>query len=267
MKKSPATAKAAEFLTAEKAYLKDHNINFDVVVVIDRLLACGDSLESAYQELIDRAGTSYPCDMSIERWQLALLTFVETAAWWHPSAIKETRLAMQDVARLNADIAEKARALADLIREREVIAAKTEIENPGNPLAYRLLAPAAELASSTTGHLYKSQIQKSISPLAHLDDRYWPRASDLLDALAEMQDVEPVAPMHEAIESSREESWTAFARVLDDKWEELSQDAGITIQLSAATYADLINAVLGLGGKIEPKNINTFRSREKSRRQ
>lgn len=268
MKKTPATTKAAAFLLAEKSYLQDRSITPSVVTVIDRLLNCGDSLEDAYQELIERAGTRHPRDMSIERWQLALLTFVETAAWWHPAAVMKTRKAMDRVAQLNADIAEKARDLADLIREREELAAHHGVENPGNPLAYELLEPAAEISSHTTGYLYREWIEESISPLVErFDWKYWPTAADLLDALAEMQDVEPVAPMHDAVESSREESWTAFARILEAKLQDLSHYPGITVHLSASAYAALIDALLGLDGKIEPKNIDAFRSREKNRRQ
>lgn len=201
MKKSPATDKVTAFLQEKKRELVNKKISRSVITVIDRLLNCGDSLEGAHSNLLESVEEGAAPGMTRERWQLAIMTLVEIAAHWNPSAIKETREAMRRIKGLNATIAEKANELAELLRHRSELATRGGgIENPGNPLVYELLEAAADIAADQpeggghTGYLYRQAVGEHISALvARFDWKYWPTCADLLDALAETQAVDPAS--------------------------------------------------------------------------
>jgi hypothetical protein len=267
MKKSPATNKVAAFLQEEKRRSSGHKIS----TVIDRLLACGDSLESAYHELIESAGTRTSPGMTCERWQMAIMALVEISSYWNPEAIKETREAMRRINDLNTEIAEKASKLAELLHRRSELATHGGgIENPGNPLVYELLEPAAYIAGDQTGYLYRSWVNEHISALAkRFDYKYWPTCADLLEALAETQDIEPITGNNltaAAIEASQKSSNLDFMRSLDQGLQNLAHYHNTLVCLSSSSYAALINAALDLGGEITPEYVDTYRSRERQRK-
>jgi len=272
MKKSPTTNKVAAFLQEEKRYRIDHKISRSEIAVIDRLLACGDSLESAFHELIESAGTRTPPGMTCERWQMAIMALVEISAGWNPEAIKKTREAMRRVNDLNTEIAEKASKLAELLRRRSELATRGGgIENPGNPLVYELLEPASYIAGGDTGYLYRNWINEHISALAErFDDKYWPTCADLLEAIAETQDVEPAATNNltaAATEASPEASNRDFMRSFDKALQNLARRYDTHVHLSFSSYAALANAAMGLDSEISPENVKTYRAQEKRRKQ
>jgi hypothetical protein len=276
MKKTPATDKVAAFLEEEKSDLINKKFGRSVIDEIDRLLDCGDSLESAYHEMLESAGSGFPPGMSRERWKLAVMELVEAAAGWDPSDIKETRKAILRIGEINAEISEKAIELAALLRKRSELSERNGgIENPGNPLVYELLAPAAHVAGKQpegvghTGYLYEHHVEKHISALmAQFDWKYWPRCADLLEALAAIQNVEPIARDEfsaAAIEGSRESSNLDFMRSFDKGLDNLSRRHDTKVRLSNSAYSALVNAALGLDGEITPENVKTYRYREKKR--
>lgn len=278
MKKTPATDKVAAFLQKEKSDLINKNISRSVRDVIDHLLGCGYSLESAYSALLESVEKGAPLGMTCERWQLVIMALVEIAAGWNPSATKETREAMRCISAFNAEIAEKASDLAALLRQRSDLAeSHGGIENPGNPLVYILLERAAYIAGDKdvgrghTGYLYENHIKETISGLAsQFDRKYWPTCADLLDALAETQDIDPIAQNRlsaAAIEASRQSSYRDFMRSFDKGLQDLASWHNTKVCLSDSAYAALVNGALNLNDEITPENVKTYRAREKKRKQ
>lgn len=286
MKPSPATAKITGFLAAEKRYNQEHGIWPKNIAVIDRLLECGDSLESAWAEILKAAHQGKPYGSEWERWQFVIDRIITTAAPFQgdktrkdsPNEIDEGRNALGRVAKLNAEIAVCAAKLADLMRKRATVAACGDIALPNDSDPINLMERAAELGELADPHtrchlpyLFRSNIKPGLEALqARYDWKYWPATAELLEAIAEEQHQVDPAPRNRILASAaqvRQTSSREFMRTFDDALHDLDRHymTGCNT-LSAATYATICNAVLGLDGEITPQSVNTYRTHERDRR-
>lgn len=268
MKPAHATAQMAIFLKAEWKEYQAHAMQ-PAVVVIDRLLGCGDSLESAWAEVLQ----SIP-----ERWQSVADCLVITASGWSPEEIKKNRDAARDVAELTKDIADHAEILAAMLRKRAALQVRGDIGLPEDSNLVDLMARAAELGEHHEPHTrgglgvqFKTVVLPKLRFLrSQFGWEYWPNTADLIEALGEAQigftpraaDFRTAAAMVVNQASTRD-----FMRALDAAVAELDGDLGPAWHsLSHDTFAALCNAALGLDGEIEVSAVKTYRAQERKRR-
>lgn len=276
MKSSSATDKVSEFLEEERRYNEEHDIWPSHNKIIDRLLACGESLEAVWSEILKKApnyqprGTIWPC------WKFMVQAIFEIPAGWSPEKINDARDALRRIADLNADIADKARDLAELMRRRNNLAERYGISLPEDDDPMDLMGRAAFLTEQMNPQLYihmgykfEYEILPKLAPVrGRYDWKYWPHTVGLIEAIAEVQDIdEPVSTdRHTAAALERQKpSVRDFMRAFDSHWAEVQDFCSTGFELSAASYAALVNAVLGIEG-VAPEDVRNHRSRERSRK-
>lgn len=274
MKHTPATEMIQSFLEAEKHDKQGHPIWTQNNVVIDRLLACGDSLESAWAEILDKCPPFNPHGSEWACWQFAVDSIVNTAGMWNLDSSKKAREAKRRVADLNAEIAKAATDLAGLIRKRAAISLQGDISLPNDDTPLDLMERAADLSEDANPHLYSDmggRYRDSIKPLlepiqARFDWQYWPTTAGLLDALAEAQDQHDPHSTNRflaAAMDSRKSGNRDFLRAFNVAWRELNVFFPLNFELSASSWAALANAALGLDGEITREEVTNFRSVER----
>lgn len=277
MKKSTQTEQVETWLRAERSYNEDKKIWTSHNVVIDRLLADHVNMEKVYAELLEKLpSTPYGLSqygMTGERWHLVMDAIVEVAAGWHPDKIKTVRDDVKSIGTLNADIKKTASKLAALLRKRSQICERSNVTRPLDYHPLDLLEPAAKISDVVnpspggTHYLYSTWVKASIDEIhSRFDFKYWPGTADLIDALAEAQDVEPGpgdrldAAALETQQAGVRDFLRPFAAALSDL-----KRYGFSIEFSAESMAVIANCALSLAEPLDPKNVNVFRSNERKR--
>lgn len=244
-------------------------------VVIDRLLEVGSEMEPAYSELLSTlpVGSRDPA-MNIDRWCLVMDAILGEAAVAPPEKIKAVREAIKESSALTADIQKAAANLSTLLRQRTRILEKSGIQKePADHNPIDLFESAARIATSGESHshthsLFKSWVQPELDRLQHqFDYKYWPRMADMIEALADAQEGADIYPGDEPTKeavASRKASVRDFMRSLDTCISQLALHQA-DIEFSHATYATIVNCVLGLDAEVEPHHIKTYRATERKR--
>lgn len=248
--------------------------------VIDRMLADSKNMVSVYDELFMACPRGYPANSNWEYWQYVIDGIINTAAGWSPKKMESVRDAAKEIRGadgtkgLNQSIQEKALELADLLRKRDQICELNGLARPDDYHPIDLIEPATKIADANgmrqnTHSLYTGWVKSGIDALRSrfIDLKYWPRTADMLEAIANMQDVEPV-PCNtlDAISlKSRQASTRDFLRALEAVMQDDHCRIGKAIKFSDKSLAAIANCVLGLDGEIEPVAVKKFRADERKR--
>lgn len=270
------------YLRAECEHRVTNCIRKSELPVIDRLIKAGSGaganapLPQAWRELLELHPRGVQrLGMTCDRWQMVIDQIVSTAAYCHPERIAVLREAIKDINALTREIVDKARDLANKLRERS-----REMERLGvTPLPgtdpLDLMEPAAKVASlydgtGDTHGLYVGFVKPRLHDLrARFDGKYWPTMADLLEALADVQtDVKAVPDdsLSRAATEVRQRSNRDFLRALDQAIGELAYYNGVTISFSDQALAAVANAALGLDETFSPGSVAQYRREMNGRR-
>jgi len=273
--KEPSPVEQVEaHLHIQHLYNVEHEIWPSHNIIIERLLAHSENMAHVYDELFRVCPRGYPFNSNWEHWQYVINNIVETAAGWSLKEMESVRDAVKEIKGadgtkgLNQSIKNKASELADLLRKRNKICELNSLARPNDYHPVDLIESATKIASKNRGDgagaygRYTSSVKKYLDALrGQFDLKYWPSTADMLDALAEMQDVEPTPrnTLTAAALRSRQSSIRDFLRALEA--DALAPDCSVSF--SDESLAAITNCVLGLDGEIEPSSVKKYRADER----
>lgn len=260
------------YLRIQHLYNVEHKIWPGNNVVIERLLADNINMADVYNELFRICPRGYPRNWKYERWTFVIDAIIETASGFNLKEIKSLRDAISGVDgkngvnQINQSIKEKASELAALLRDRDSICELKGLTRPIDFHPLWLIEPATKIASIRKHYRYTSWVKKNIDALCgQFDLKYWPSTADMLDALADMQDVEPTPQdrADAAVLGCRQISSATrvFLRALQAKLLKLyAHDLEISIKFSDESLATIADCALGLDGEPDSENVKKFRA-------
>lgn len=233
-----------DILLAEKALNEEHGIWSSVNAVIERMLERELELHQTYAEIQAKLG-DYP-----QAPRVFLDRVLTVAALWSPEQAAAMRTDLKRLRVVNAEIATRARQLADLLREREALHNETGFSSDTHYHVCEVIDQAAE-----SNHLFKSWVRDELRTLrGRYDLKYWPRIADFVDVLAvdaAAAKIEVCEPITEAATSSQRPSRADFFKALfaavEETMEGLPRLLPTVFRLTDESYAALANCALGLG--------------------
>ena len=192
-------------LKTKRQYNSDHGIWPSENKVIDRLLERSVEMQSLYGEL--RANLD---ENQLENLWDALLG---VATLWTPESSRALREDQKSLTKINEDIAKLARDLAELMRERYEISERTGFISYEDYHVVDWIDRAAK-----DNYLYRSYVQENLQNLStRFDLKYWPRTSEVVDAVADFASEAEIYVNNEWTEeliSSPKSSKADYLRVL-----------------------------------------------------
>lgn len=272
MKKPSPVEQVEAYLHNEHQCNLEHSIYPSKNAVIDRLLTDRLNMADVYTELLEKCNPGNHQDMTCPRWHIVMDAIISTAAFLNPHRTVRLRADMRTAIELNQNIKMKAGELAKLLRQRGDICEKAGFSSTPDYHPLDLLEPATKVADRMnsllqTHALYKSYVKKEIEALGNRYDlKYWPRTADMIDALAEMQDIDPTPAysVMAAALSSDQASFRDFWRGLDAELSGLNH-YGVQVNFSDAALAAITNCTLGLDAEITPSRVKKFRADERKK--
>ncbi|MGB5784974.1 MAG: hypothetical protein WBH11_06305 [Stenotrophomonas geniculata] len=231
-------------LIEEKRYNIEHSIWRSKNAVADRLLARRVELRDAYDELYKKL---HPHPSALKVFLDLLLS---TAAIWSPEKIAQARVARDELAGVNRQIARKAKELAELLERR------TDLTNTSgfSSETHYHVCDVIE-AASEHNYLFNSWVKERLDALrGQFDLKYWPSLDQFLRALAadaESAGMEATDPLTAAATVASRPSRADFFKALFAAIEESSgRNYGQLpkdFKLTDSTLASLANCALDLG--------------------
>jgi len=251
------------FLLEGKRYNNERSILPVENAIADRLLARGDELQDAYEELHNKLHARP------QALQIFLGLVLSTAAFWNPEKIQDARAARCDLAYVNQQIAKKAAELATLLEQRSVLHDTSGFSSDTHYHVCNVIE-----AASQYNYLFKSYVQEKLATLrGQFDLKYWPSLSEFLQELAsdaEKAVMEATDPLTAAATSATRSSKADFFKALFAAIEENSLgNHGLLpkgFKLTDRTVASLANCALDLGPDdlIDEAYMKRFRQRERN---
>lgn len=251
------------FLLEEKRYNNERSILPSENAIADRLLARGNELQDAYEEL------HYKLHARPQALQTLLGLVLSTAAFWNPMRIQDTRAARSDLANVNQQIARKAAELATLLEQRSILHDTSGFSSDTHYHVCNVIE-----AASRHNYLFKSYVQEKLASLrSQFDLKYWPSLDEFLQELShdsEKAILEATDPLTAAATSATRSSKADFFKALFAAIEENTvENHGLLpggFKLTDRTVASLANCALDLGPDelIDDAYIKRFRQRERN---
>lgn len=174
-------------------------------IIIRRLLNRSDELNRAFSEIEDRLNGD------TRRVTAFFGTLLCSAAQWSPEKNAAAREDKKRLAAINAEIAEVADRLAELLE------ARSDLHNESGFASAEIYDLHSAVKSATKGHyLFQSYPETEFTRLfAQYDLKYWPNLSDVVRAVGEdagSTKIYPTDPLTEAGTRSRRSSKADFFR-------------------------------------------------------
>lgn len=264
---SPQTTnpqQACEAILIEgKRYNIEHGILPSENAVADRLLARGVELRDAYGELYEKLHPRPPA------LKVFLDLLLSTAAFWSPEKIAQARVARDELASVNRQIARKAEELAQLLERR------TDLNNTSgfSSETHYHVCDVIE-AASDNNYLFNSWVKDRLDALrGQFDLKYWPSLDQFLRELAadaENAGMEATDPLTAAATVASRPSRADFFKALFASIEENSaRNYGLLprgFKLTDGTLASLANCALDLGPDelVDSTYVKRLRQRERN---
>jgi len=247
----------------EKHYNVEHHILPSENAVADRLLRRGIELRDAYEELHDKLHAHQSA------LQIFLGLVLNTAAFWNPEKILESRTARSDLANVNQQIARKAEELATLLEQRSDL---HDTSGFSSDTHYHVCGVIE--AASQHNYLFQSYVQEKLGVLrGQFDLKYWPSLSECLQELASdaaKSRVEATDPLTAAAtvasRSSRADFFKALFAAIDENSSENYGQLPKGFKLTDRTLASLANCALDLGPDdlVDDAYMKRLRQRERN---
>lgn len=209
--------------------------------VLERLLARKLECHNAFSELEKK--------LECYQWQAYLSALISTAAFWNPKATDKLREVEKELHRLNKEIAEKAVALAEDLKNRSELCNSYGFTTDDTYHVVDLIAQA----SARNGH-YQLWVHEKLQSLrGQFDLKYWPSVDEIVSAIGNDSHNSTVSPTdnitRESI-SSRKSSTRDFLRALSEAIRENSESMHAFVpdkfRLPARSIASLVNCSLDL---------------------
>lgn len=251
------------FLRNEIAYNTQNDILPNESLVAERMLARRLEMQPVYVELHKKLAPN-------ERAIHAFLGSILSTTFWSPDEIAKARACRARLEAVNSEIAEKADALARLLREREELHNKSGFYSHTEYHPLNLIDRAGEDV-----YLYKSYVRAPLEATRTYDLKYWPKIADCIAVLARDADEASI----KATDSITAAATRATRKGLADYLKAIL--AGIEnrrncnptllprhFTLSDAGYAALINCSLDLDAEdgVGADFVKGVRQRERTRK-
>lgn len=246
-----------------KRYNDEHSILPSENAVIDRLLARGNELKGAYEELHNKLHSHTPA------LQIFLQLVLSTAAFWNPDRITEARTERDALARINQQIAGKAAELTSLLNQRSDLHNTSGFVSGTHYHVCEVIEAAAK-----DNYRFNSYVRERLNALrTQFDLKYWPSLGDFLQALAsDAADASPHAtdPLTAAAtEGSRPSKADFFKALFASIEENNAENCGQLpkgFKLTDNTLASLANCALDLGPDdlVDDQYVKRLRQRERN---
>lgn len=256
---------AEAFLREEMADNIEHGIRlYSANPIIERLLKAPALMTSVYVELFEGERDKWDCEELLRQ-------LVYLAAYWNPDETKKVRDQVSRAERLNKDIAQRARELADLMRRRND--GCQDVSTPYDHSPVELIVQAAQRSNDLhKSGLFKSWVEDGLTLLrTRFDGKYWPTTDELLNALADVQSETAPQPHDSAMMnaiSSRSHSAGDFIRAMLTRLDEITDPRGgnphrslIGFSFTDGAIASFASASLGLDPPLSADSVAKHRER------
>lgn len=250
------------FLHNEIAKNTENNILPSESAVAERLLARRIEMAPVYAELHRKL---WPDERAIR----VFLGVVLSTTFWDPGAIAEARADRARLEAVNAEIAETADALAQLLRQREELHDRSGFSSNTEYHPLNLIDRAGEAI-----YLYTSYVRDPLRATRTYDLKYWPKIADCIDVLArdaEKAEIEAGDDITEAATSASRkglaDSLKAIFAGIESRREGLPILLPLDFTLSDASFAAVINCSLDLDADagVGAEFVKNVRQRERAR--
>ncbi len=259
------TTLAERWLRDQKAYNIENGILASENAVIGRLLQHQAEMVGVYAELARKVESPH------QRHHLILGHLVSLAAFWNPEETKRVRDERKRAERLNGDIRDKARELAQLLRDRDASCKGVSLPYDHNPVE---LIQNAALSNSdrTKAYLFENYVADDLERLdTQFDGKYWPETADVIEALADAQPETKPSPAGSAMIaaiSPRTHSnadfiraWLTNLREAADQRHRGDMALPTGFSLSDESIANGANAALNFDPPFNAAGVKTIRHR------
>lgn len=271
------------FLKEERRQLESENIMPSKRALIDRILAA-DGVEAgllaAWEDIIKSCRPGCPPNSKRQRWQIVVDRLIEVALDYSPQEIKGAHDAIKRIREKNREIADSAKHLARLIRERDNLKEGLGVYLVGDRNPVDLMSRAAEISEGRrVAQLYPAFVESELLEIRErfktlrrqFNWQYWPEAAALIEAFSESHldmatEIEDER-LNAAFEPKPGEKATKrtasdFLRVFLAEVENLGQDdfAGKPLGLRDKSVAALCT-VLATGYTFTAVGVNRHRNR------
>ncbi|MGC5887279.1 hypothetical protein [Ralstonia pseudosolanacearum] len=251
-------------LSEGKRYNIEHSIQPSENAIADRLLARGLELRDAYNELYEKLHPhprAFKCFLDL---------LLGAAAFWSPEKITQARVARDELANVNRQIARKAEELAQLLERR------TDLNNTSgfSSETHHHVCDVIE-AASENNYRFNSWVKDRLDALrGQFDLKYWPSLDQVLRELAadaESASMKATDPLTAAATVASRPSRADFFKALFAAIEENSaRNYGLLpkgFKLTDGTLASLANCALDLGPDelVDSIYVKRLRQRERNR--
>ncbi|MGA4289681.1 hypothetical protein ACI2TJ_23160 [Ralstonia nicotianae] len=254
---------ACEAILSEgKRYNTEHGIWPSENAIADRLLAHSLELRDAYGELYEK--------LHPQALKCFLDLLLGTAAFWSPEKIAQARIARDELAKANLQIARKAEELAQLLERR------TDLNNTSgfSSETHHHVCDVIE-AASEHNYLFNSRVKDRLDALrGQFDLKYWPSLDQFLRELAadaKSAGMEATDQLTAAATVASRPSRADFFKALFAAIEENSaRNYGLLpkgFKLTDGTLASLANCALDLRPDelVDSIYVKRLRQRERNR--
>lgn len=250
------------FLRSEIASNTQNHILPSESAIAERLLARRLEMMPVYTELY---GKLAPDERAIR----VFLGVILSATFWDPDAIAEARAGRARLRAVNAEIAEKAEALARLLDEREQLHNHSGFSSNTEYHPLNLIDRAGEDI-----YLYKSYVREPLRATRTYDLKYWPKIADCIAVLARDAEEAEIEASDEITEPATRASRKGLADYLkaifagiESRREGLPILLPLDFTLSDASFAALINCSLDLEADdgVGADFVKGVRQRERAR--
>lgn len=251
------------FLRSEIANNTQNNILPSESAVAERLLARRLEMMPVYAELLRKLAPD-------ERAIRVLLGVILSTTFWDPEAIAEARAGRARLEAVNAEIAEKADALAQLLGEREELHNHSGFSSNTEYYPLNLIDRAGEDI-----YLYKSYVREPLKATRTYDLKYWPKIADCIAVLArdaERAEIEASDDITEAATCASRKGLADYLKAIfagiESRREGLPILLPLDFTLTNANLAALINCSLDLGADegVGADFVKGVRQRERARK-
>ncbi|MDX7828051.1 hypothetical protein SJR89_13235 [Aeromonas caviae] len=253
-----------DFLKSEIAYNTERNILPSENQVAYRLLKYHVHMKVVYKHLFE----SLPTEEAVLSVLRGLLS---SQAFWSCDNLKEAREDKAKLIRTNQSIAEKAKELAGLMRERDELHNKSGFTSDTHYHVVDVISEAA--AHGANNYRYRSYVKEKLEGLACCFDlKYWPSLAEFMDEISrDSREGHTAAsdPMTAAGTSSAKSSKADFVRAflayLAECYEERGGHLPNRYVPSDAAMADIINSVMNLEADcvVTADYMKSFRQKER----
>ncbi len=241
MLKNNAKIVCEKILIDRKMYNLDNSILPSENILIDKILSRYNEMAHVYNELVGKYS-----ELEIRVFFDAVLTI---AIFWSPEQSKRVRESKKQLVEINAQIANLAEEVAELLEKRQAIQSASSLWSG----TYYHVCDVIEKAAINNG-LFNSNVSEKLELLtSQFDLKYWPQITDFMHVLADdakNSEITVCDSLTEVAISGTRASLTDYFKAFFCRIEEEANIHGgqlpVDFDLSNKSWATLANCTLDL---------------------